>query len=64
MLKKKKKMMAEIHCIFECFFETQLNKTPNSPDTSRPCGRVFKNPKTGALGNYFCLKMIPKLASQ
>ena len=39
--------MAEIYCIFEYFFETQLNKTPNSPDTSRPCGRVFKNPKTG-----------------
>ena len=46
-----------------CYPKTHLIKSLNSLDSSRPYGRLRKS-KNGALGNYFCLKMISKLAPQ
>ena len=63
--KHKKKLLAEILCIFECL-RTQNPTNQNSqlfflPDHMEVC---LKIKKLGALGSYFCLKMISKLEPQ
>ena len=41
------------------------NQSRFSLDSSRPYGIMLENPKKhGAPGNYFCLKIIAKLAIQ
>ena len=42
----------------------QLIKIHNSLDSSGSYGKLCIIKKQGALGNYFCLKMISKLAPQ
>ena len=63
--KTQKKIVCRKYFAFlnACYPKTHLIKSLNSLDSSRPYGRLRKS-KNGALGNYFCLKMISKLAPQ
>ena len=53
-------------CNFGCLLTPKPTnqKIHNSLDSSRPYGKLLENQKERALGNYFCLKMISKLAWQ
>ena len=44
--------------------KTHLIQCLNSFESSRPYGRLLENKKQGDLRNYFCLKMISKIAPQ
>ena len=63
--RKKKKLLAEIFCIFECLLaQNPTNQIHNSLDSSRPCERLWENKKIGALESYSYLKIIAELAPQ
>ena len=53
--KQKKKSLAEIFCIFECLLTRNPTnqKALNSLDSSRPCGRLLENQKTGSSRELF-----------
>ena len=52
--RKKKKLLAEIFCIFECLLtQNPTNQIHNSLDSSRPFERPSENKKIGALEKLF-----------
>ena len=52
-------------CIFECLLPQKPSiKSRNSLDSSKPYERLLENQKKDDLRNYFCLKMISKVAPQ
>ena len=64
--KQKRKLLAEIVCIFECLLTR--NPTNQGSQLSWFFQTIWKTvkkiKKSGALGSYFCLKMISKLVPQ
>ena len=50
--KKKKKIWQKVFAFFSAYYypQTHLIKAPNFLDSSRPNGRISKNPKTGDFG--------------
>ena len=49
-----KKFLAGMFCIFECLLLLcPLIKALNSLDSSRTCGRLLENPKTGGFRELF-----------
>ena len=71
--KHKKNCWQKCFCIFEGLpTQNPTNQIPQPLDSSRPYARLIENQKNktkqkqkkGALRNYFCLKMISKIAPQ
>ena len=64
--KKKKKIVSRKFFAFlnASYPKIHLIKSLKSLDSSRPNGRLLENQKQGPLRNYFCLKIISKIAPQ
>ena len=55
----------KLFCIFECLLPQKPSiKSRNSLDSSKPHERLLEDQKKDDLRNYFCLKMISKVAPQ